>query len=277
MNGYELSRFYFAYKFENPNKLKSNHTELYFYIVNLWNRLGQKPNFGLPTSVTMECLGIGSYNTYKKTLNDLIEFGFIKIVTESKNQHNSKIIALSFFDKALDKALDKATAKATDKALDSIIEQRNIVTKEQINNTDFVDVDFLDTNELHNDTQRIVPTLRKQQKNLNSNIQEARAEIIQFSFDDFWELYPNKANKKKAKDAFNKLNKTQRGRIELHLPYFIQNKPFASYIYPHATTYINQERYNDEIPLTYSTNLNILDRNELERITAEIRSRNPRL
>jgi hypothetical protein len=125
MNGYDLSRKYFAYKFENPNKLKSNHTELYFYIIDLWNRLGQKENFGLPTAITMECLGIGSYNTYKKSLNDLIEFGFIKLVSDSKNQHQSKVIAISKNDKALDKALDKATIKALDKAPDYIDKQLN--------------------------------------------------------------------------------------------------------------------------------------------------------
>jgi hypothetical protein len=138
MNGYDLSRKYFAYKFENPNKLKSNHTELYFYIIDLWNRLGQKENFGLPTAVTMECLGVGSYNTYKKSLNDLIEFGFIKLVSDSKNQYQSKVIAISKIDKALDKAtikaLDKATIKALDKAPDSIDKQINNETKEQLNN-----------------------------------------------------------------------------------------------------------------------------------------------
>lgn len=100
---------------------------MYCYLVDLWNRLGQKSQFGLPTSVAMESLGIGSYNTYKKTLNDLIEFGFIRIVADSKNQHQSKIIALSKNDKATDKALDEATIKATD----TIIEQKNKETIEE--------------------------------------------------------------------------------------------------------------------------------------------------
>ena len=125
MNGYDLSRNYFAFKFENPNKLKANHTELYFYIVDLWNRLGQKQNIGLPTAITMECLGIGSYNTYKKILSELVETGLIILVSESKNQYQSKVIALSNFDKALDKALDKATAKARDEAPDKAVDSIN--------------------------------------------------------------------------------------------------------------------------------------------------------
>jgi len=130
MNGYKLTRDWFAFKYENIGVCKASHTDMYLYIVDLWNRLGQKKTFGLPTSITMEVLGIGSYNTYKKTFQDLIDFGFIREVKKSKNQHQSRIIALSIYDKALDKALDKASIKALDKAPDIIIEQDN---KEQLN------------------------------------------------------------------------------------------------------------------------------------------------
>jgi hypothetical protein len=131
MNGYNLIRDWYNYKFENPSKVKAIHSDFYCYLIDRWNRLGQKNEFGLPTSVTMESLGIGSYNTYKKTLNDLIDFGFIKVVSESKNQHQSKVIALSKNDKATDKALDEANNKAIDKATDTIIKQKNKETKEQ--------------------------------------------------------------------------------------------------------------------------------------------------
>ena len=100
MNGYKLTRNWFDYKFENPSKVRAIHTDFYIYLVDQWNRLGKKDEFGLPTSYTMECLGIGSYNTYKKTLSDLVNFGFVKIVKDSKNQHISKIIALSKYDRS---------------------------------------------------------------------------------------------------------------------------------------------------------------------------------
>lgn len=125
MNGYNLIRDWYNYKFENPSRVKATHSDFYCYLIDRWNRLGQKQEFGLPTSVTMESLGIGSYNTYKKTLQDLIDFGFIKLVAESKNQHQSKVIALSKNDKASTKALDKAHDKAPDKAPDTIIKQKN--------------------------------------------------------------------------------------------------------------------------------------------------------
>ena len=131
MNGYNLIRDWYNFKFDNPSKVKAIHSDFYCYLIDRWNRLGQKQEFGLPTSVTMESLGIGSYNTYKKTLQDLIDFGFIKLVTESKNQHQSKVIALSKNDKASTKALDEANTKAIDKATDTITKQENKETNEQ--------------------------------------------------------------------------------------------------------------------------------------------------
>lgn len=144
MNGYNLIRDWYNYKFSNPSKVKAIHSDFYCYLIDRWNRLGQKKEFGLPTDVTMEALGIGSYNTYKKVLNDLVDFGFVNIVKKSINQHQSKIVAISKFDKALDKSLDEANNKAHDVTRDTIIKQENKETKEQINNTiESIDFDYL--------------------------------------------------------------------------------------------------------------------------------------
>src|SRR5690554_930931 len=131
MNGYDLTRAWYNFKFKDPKRVKSGHSDLFFYIIDLWNRLGQKKEFGLPTSVAMESLGIGSYNTYKKLLDDLFKFGFIKLICDSKNQHQSKIITISKIDKASDEALDKATIKASDEATDTILISKDIKNKEQ--------------------------------------------------------------------------------------------------------------------------------------------------
>jgi hypothetical protein len=136
-----LSRNWFNFCFENPEKINTNHTALYFFIIDHANRLGSKEKFGLPTSMTMECIGIKSYNTYKKTLEDIINFGFIILVQKSSNQYTSNIVALSNFNKATIKALDKATIKANQKqpqkqveSNDSIDKQENQQPIEQINN-----------------------------------------------------------------------------------------------------------------------------------------------
>jgi len=120
ITGYELSRNWFDFCFENPEKIKPNHTALYFFAIEHYNRLGGKEKFGFPTTMAMEAIGIKSYNTYIKTLNDLVEFGALKMIERSRNQYSANIIAISKFNKALDKALDKALIKHGTKQSESI-------------------------------------------------------------------------------------------------------------------------------------------------------------
>lgn len=161
MNGYELSRDWFDFCFEHPDKVKPNHTATYFFIVEHCNRLGWKEKFGLPTTMVMEAIGIKSYNTYIKALNDLVDWGFIFLIEKSKNQYSSNIIALSKNNKALDKALDKALIKHASKqseskvqSIDSIIKQitNKQIIIEQINQEqkDFL-LDFLNSDEKKED------------------------------------------------------------------------------------------------------------------------------
>ena len=135
LSGYELSRAWFDFSFTNPELINPNHSALYFFAIEHCNRLGWKSKFGLPTTMAMEAIGIKSYNTYKKTLTDLIEWGFITMVQKSTNQYSSNIIALSKIDKAPDKALDKALTKHTTKQSEYIktIEPYN---KEQLTISD---------------------------------------------------------------------------------------------------------------------------------------------
>ena len=99
-------------------------------------------------------------------------------------------------------------------------------------------------------------------------------EVVEYSFDDFWSIYPNKTNKKKAQEKFNKLTKGQKEKIEQHLPIFINNPPFKDYTYPHAVTYLNQERFNDEIQLN-TINLKSLNNEQFNKFTDAIRQQYP--
>lgn len=144
MNSYELSRNWFDWTFENPERINPNHTALYFFIIEHCNRLGWKEKFGLPTTMAKEAIGIRSYNTYINTLNDLIQFGFVKLIEKSKNQYSSNIIALSNFNKADDKALDKALIKHTIKQVQSI----DSINKQETNKQETIEerkLKFADT------------------------------------------------------------------------------------------------------------------------------------
>ena len=111
MNGYELSRNWFDWCYENPELIKPNHTALYFFIIEHCNRMGWVKKFGLPSEMAKSAIGISSYKTYIKTLQDLVDWGFVLMVQKSKNQYSSNIVALVNFDKAHTKALDKAMSK----------------------------------------------------------------------------------------------------------------------------------------------------------------------
>ncbi|GEO08729.1 hypothetical protein SAE01_12250 [Segetibacter aerophilus] len=119
MEIYGLTRQWFDWCFENPEKINPNHSALYFFILEHSNRMGWKEKFGLPTTMAKDAIGIKSYNTYIKTLRDLVEWGFIKMIQLSKNQYSSNIIALSKNVKAHNKALDKAMIKHSTKQSES--------------------------------------------------------------------------------------------------------------------------------------------------------------
>lgn len=191
MNGYNLTRNWFDFKFENPSKARAIHTDFFIYLVDQWNRLGQKKEFGLPTSYTMECLGIGSYNTYKKTLNDLVDFGFVKIIKDSKNQYNSKIIALSKIDEATDKALDKATIKALDKAsdeatdsIDKQLNKYNNLNKEQI---DYILEHFnsFDKNKIEAEIKKLKKDIPKKKTFTPPTIQEVKEYFKEKGYNEY--------------------------------------------------------------------------------------------
>ena len=133
MDYFKLTRQFWDFAFENPEKIKPNHCAMYLFIVEHCNRLGWKQKFGLPTTMVKDAIGIRSYNTYIETLNDLVEFGLIEMIEKSKNQYSSNIVAISNFDKALDKALDKATIKHVTKQGESTVQSTSSINKQDTN------------------------------------------------------------------------------------------------------------------------------------------------
>jgi hypothetical protein len=107
-NGYEYVKAWFDFAFENPDKITPGHTAMFVWFAELKGRLGDPEKFASPASQTMNAIGLKSYNTYKKIFSDLVNYGFVTMVTESRNQYTACIIALSKFEEAHNKALDRA-------------------------------------------------------------------------------------------------------------------------------------------------------------------------
>lgn len=134
MNSYELSRKFWDWSFENPEIVKPIHSSIYFFAIEHCNRLGWKEKFGLPSQMVMEAIGVKNWRTYSKGLNDLVEYGFIKMIETSKNQYSSNIIAIVNFTKADTKALDKALQKHSKKQGQSTVSIDKQKTIEQETN-----------------------------------------------------------------------------------------------------------------------------------------------
>ncbi|MEP6947712.1 MAG: hypothetical protein ABI863_00495 [Ginsengibacter sp.] len=215
LTGYELSRKWFDFCFENPDKINPNQTALYFFAIEWCNRLGWKTKFGLPTSITMEAIGIKSYNSYKKTLTALIDFGFIEMVECSKNQYTSNIIALSNFDKAIDKALDNALMKHVPKQGESTYQSNNSINKLSTNNEEQLNI---------------------------SDLPE-----INITFKLFWDLYDKKKGPpQKIAVMWGRLSDAERVKAMEHIPKYKIERPDKQFR-KDPQTYLNEKTFNDEI------------------------------
>ncbi|MGB7842225.1 MAG: hypothetical protein WBL21_05500 [Salinimicrobium sp.] len=137
MNGYEFSRIWFDFSFVNSGKVKPVHTAIYFFAIERCNRLGWKEEFGFPTDLAMEALGIKNYKTYIRALQDLVDWGFIGWIERSSNQYTANVIALVKNTKAPSKALDKAMSQQCTKQVQSIASINKQLNHKPINHKTF--------------------------------------------------------------------------------------------------------------------------------------------
>jgi hypothetical protein len=111
MNGYELSKGWFDFAFENPEKINPSHAAIYFFAIEHCNRLGWKTKFGMPSQMAMDAVGIRKHETYIRYFNDLCEWGFFEVIERSRNQWSANIISLGNAIPKNGEALGKAIRK----------------------------------------------------------------------------------------------------------------------------------------------------------------------
>lgn len=206
MNSYNLSRFFWDFAFENPSKIKPIHCAIYFFSMEHCNRLGWKKEFGLPTSMVIEAIGVKSYSVYKSAFDDLVEYNFFEVLQYSKNQYSSNIIAL--------KENSKANTKANTKALDKALQKHSI---KQSKSSDSIDKQVTN-NQITNNTC--------------------------FSFDDFWIMYAKSSDKTKCKSKYDNLVESERQDIKIKLPIYLKTITDKKY-QKNPLTYLNGKCWND--------------------------------
>lgn len=89
--------------------------------------------------------------------------------------------------------------------------------------------------------------------------EEIRKEKKENAFNIFWKLYPKKVAKQKTKDKFLNLSIDEIRLIRDSIKQFISYKPFADYTHPNPLTYLNQKRWEDEIPKPINPNYTITE------------------
>jgi hypothetical protein len=98
---------------------------------------------------------------------------------------------------------------------------------------------------------------------------EGQVQQVKIDFNLFWDLYPKKAGKKVCEPKWNKLTLEQQNKIIATLPSFIKYKPFETYNHPNPETYLNQERWNDEINIIPEEKPYNYEEARLERLRAQ--------
>lgn len=83
--------------------------------------------------------------------------------------------------------------------------------------------------------------------NVNKDNNENKVNKYLESFESFWLKYPSKVNKKDCLKKWLTLSDDEIDKIESTIDDFIKYKPFKEYNHPNPKTYLNGERWNDEI------------------------------
>ena len=101
----------------------------------------------------------------------------------------------------------------------------------------------------HNTVKEVLITKNNSSSSTSFSIAHS-SDIYTSSFNKFWEIYPHKVGKKKAMEAWNKI-KQDDGSIERILEALKEQKETKQWqnhrFIPHPATWLNQERWNDEV------------------------------
>lgn len=118
MNGYNLTHRFFDWAFSHREDFKPTVSALYFYLIEICNKLGWKQEFSISSKECMEGMGVSGYNTYKQAFDILCEHGFIKVLKKSCNSYQANIITILNFDRVTDEVTNRVTDRVTNEVTD---------------------------------------------------------------------------------------------------------------------------------------------------------------
>lgn len=120
-SGYALSRAWFDYAFENPDKVTVNQTALFMWLIELNNRMGWALKLSFNTEDAGIACGLKDRKTVWKAMNELVEIGFVTMIFKSSHRHkasvisilDNKILSSGCLDKSINYLSELRTGKGT--------------------------------------------------------------------------------------------------------------------------------------------------------------------
>ena len=183
-------------------------------------------NFGFPTQMTMDAIGIKKHQTYIRYFNDLVDWGFFLLIQKSKNQYSANIISINSAVPKNGKALDKAIIKHRAKQIASIGQSNSSIDK-QVNK------------EPINQEQEII--------DFGANTKfEVKPRSLKIPFDLFWDLYDKKTSREKCQKKWLSLSKIEMELAIEYIPKYKLSQPDKKFR-KNPETFLNNKSWNDEL------------------------------
>ena len=107
--------------------------------------------------------------------------------------------------------------------------------------------DYQASEETLTDTLTTTQAQRKGHTIKEGKEEERKKNNMSFSFEEFWEKYPVKVGKKKCSKKWDKLTNKKKEKIKSTLDDFIAFEQFPGWKHPNPETYLNNERWEDEL------------------------------
>jgi hypothetical protein len=222
MNGYIAQNAWAKFVRQNGRKVKAAHTALMWACHQIANEAEWAEEFQLPTKEAMDLAPIRDKETFYQTLKDLVDFGAIKIIEDSVNRYTARWVTLhnlEFYMSEIPIAIPTTIPTATPVAT---------TTAEPL----ATPIGTLPNNKLIK-TNKTIQTDKPQK------------EILNISFEEFYDAYGKKVDKVDAKKRWARLTDQERELAMDDIPKYratITNPQFQK----SPATYLNKQSWTDE-------------------------------
>ena len=234
INGFEQIKAFYSWVFNNAKeRVTPQHISLYLFLINQNNRSNWIEWFKVPFDLGMAGACIGNKKTYYSCLNDLVSWNLIEY-EKGTNEYKAPLIKIAVLKST---SHDTAPVPLPEPLLQPLPTTLPIPLPTHIY-------------KLITDNLKLITDNEKKFEIFIQSLKTTKEEIIKetcFSFNEFWDIYPKKVDKKAAEQKYNKLSEEKRQKIKDTIDDFIVYKPFPTYNLPNPSTYINKERWNDVI------------------------------